>query len=86
MKKGLLTLLTLALVSSPAWAHEFWLKPDGEKIVLLYGHPEENETYTPKVLRAITAQSSNGAEQEVSRELVDGLWMFSAEGAVTFSR
>lgn len=81
MKKGLLTLLTLVFVAAPAWAHEFWLRPDGDKIVLLYGHPEEAETYTPEVLRAVTAKTGDGAERPVSQELVEGLWTLRAEGA-----
>ncbi len=81
MKKGLLTLLTLAFVSAPVWAHEFWLRPDGDKVVLLYGHPEEAEIYTAEVLRSVTAKTSDGAETAVSQELVEGLWTLRAEGA-----
>ncbi len=81
VKKGLLTLLTLALVSSPVWAHEYWLKPEGDKVILLYGHPEENETYTPDVLRSVKAHTGEGKETTVSQELVNGLWNLQAEGA-----
>ena len=71
----------LGLLLAPVSAHEFWLKPDGDKVVLLYGHPEENETYVPEALVWVKAQGADGAEREVSRQLSDGLWTLQAESA-----
>ncbi|MGE0495031.1 MAG: DUF4198 domain-containing protein [Vulcanimicrobiota bacterium] len=55
----------LLVCALPAWAHDFWLKPDKDGAVLVYGHAGENTPYERDVLKGVAGWSAQGKSVKV---------------------
>lgn len=54
------TLLALALCGTSAQAHDVWVQPQGQGLVVLYGHGEQHEAYDRLKLKTLTALDAQG--------------------------
>lgn len=61
-------LLVIAL-GQAALSHDFWLKPQGQKAALCYGHAQEDSDYDKGNLKKVTALNSKGEPVKVSEGL-----------------
>jgi nickel transport protein len=53
-------LLVWTLMTLPLWAHDYWLKPSGKRVVIAYGHGSETEAYSASVIKKATAVTPKG--------------------------
>lgn len=60
-------LLALAL-GQTALAHDFWLRPQGQKAVLWYGHTSEDSDYDRSNLKKALALDAKGAPLKVTQQ------------------
>lgn len=64
MWRPILLLLALAQM---ALAHDFWLKPQGQKAALWYGHAQEDSDYDKSKLKKATALNARGEAVKVTQ-------------------
>ena len=57
-------ILILALTPL-AWSHDFWLKPQGHKAVLWYGHAHEDSDYDKNNLKKVSGLNAKGEPAKV---------------------
>lgn len=70
-KKFLGAVLSLAICSTPVFAHDVWFEPDGKNLRLVYGHPGELEPYDPGKTKAVVAIGKDGKQRKVSPHIHD---------------
>ena len=68
MKKLILLLL---LLSAPTWAHDFWLKPDGGGVVMIYGEAGESEPYKADMIKSVMGWATGGAKRDVKKSFAN---------------
>lgn len=61
------TFLIFLALAQMALAHDFWLKPQGQKAALWYGHAQEDSAYDKGNLKKVAAQNARGESVKVTR-------------------
>lgn len=64
-------LLCLLLMTQLGLAHNFWLKPQGNRAVLFYGHGIEEIQYSKDIVKKVSGMNSDGKPAKVSWEMDD---------------
>ncbi len=67
--KKLKTLIGLVLVSQLALAHNFWLKAEGQRATLFYGHGSEEMLYSKDTVKRVSGLDSAGKPARVKWEM-----------------
>lgn len=75
-------ILCLLLLTQWALAHNFWLKPEGKKAVLFYGHGSEEMQYSKDVVKKVAALGSDGKSARVRWEMDGKHAVLLGEGEV----
>ena len=71
------TLCVLLLLAGAAWAHDFWIKPNG---ILWYGHEAESAAYVPDKVKKAMALSAAGKPVGVKQSVEGGKVRLTPEG------
>lgn len=58
--RGLLVGMLLVSSLSMARAHDYWLKPDGDRIRLVYGDAAKVEPYDQRVIQSVRGVGTDG--------------------------
>lgn len=74
--------LLLASVLSVAWAHDYWLKPDGARIRLVYGDAAKVEPYDRRVVKSVAGVRADGTAVAVDVQPADGSCFLSTSTPV----
>lgn len=80
MRRLLIALLLTAL-AAPAWAHGYWLKPDGNGAATLqYGHGSESDPYKAEVVKSVGGWAADGSKKTVEKNFANGQLKLSGTG------
>lgn len=78
---GLFLLLMFTGLVAPAWAHDYWLKPDGARAATLqYGHGNESDAYDAKVVKSVGGWTADGAKKVVEKTFAKGQMKLTGSG------
>lgn len=75
-------LLCLLLLTPWALAHNFWLKLEGQRAILYYGHGGEEILYSRDVVKKVSGLTSAGKPAKVGWQLLDKHAVLQGQGDV----